>query len=77
MPYCLFALFAYAGGLLWTITFVSLGYFLGEKWHNVYMYSHRYIIPVVLVSIVVLGIAIYWKTSEEKQYETSSTKRDV
>jgi membrane protein DedA with SNARE-associated domain len=77
MPYSIFALFAYAGGLLWTITFVSLGYFLGEKWHNVYMYSHRYIIPVVLVSIVVLGIAIYWKTSEEKQYETSSTKPDV
>ena len=66
MPYRIFALFAYAGGLLWTLIFVSLGYFLGEKWHNVYMYSHRYIIPVVLVSIVVLGIAIYWKTSEEK-----------
>jgi membrane protein DedA with SNARE-associated domain len=62
MPYHVFALFAYAGGLVWTITFVSLGYFLGEKWHNVYMYSHRFIIPVVLVSIVVLGIAVYWKT---------------
>jgi membrane protein DedA with SNARE-associated domain len=62
MPYRVFALFAYAGGLLWTITFVSLGYFLGEKWHNVYTYSHRYIIPVVLVSIIVLGIAVYWKT---------------
>jgi membrane protein DedA with SNARE-associated domain len=65
MPYRIFALFAYAGGLLWTITFVSLGYFLGEKWHNVYMYSHRYIIPVVLVSIIVLSIAIYWKASKE------------
>jgi membrane protein DedA with SNARE-associated domain len=63
MPYRVFALFAYAGGLLWTITFVSLGYFLGEKWHNVYMYSHRYIIPGVLVSIIVLGMAVYWKTS--------------
>jgi membrane protein DedA with SNARE-associated domain len=74
MPYRVFALFAYAGGLLWTITFVSLGYFLGEKWHNVYMYSHRYIIPVVLVSIIVLSIAIYWKASKEKQQETTSMK---
>jgi membrane protein DedA with SNARE-associated domain len=53
---------------------VSLGYFLGEKWHNVYMYSHRYIIPVVLVSIIVLSIAIYWKASKEKQQETTSMK---
>ena len=63
MPYCTFALFAYTGGFLWTITLVSLGYFLGEHWRHVYMYSHRYIIPVVLVSIIVLGIAVYWKTS--------------
>jgi hypothetical protein len=27
------------------------------------MYSHRYIIPGVLVSIIVLGMAVYWKTS--------------
>jgi membrane protein DedA with SNARE-associated domain len=66
MPYLTFALFAYAGGFLWTITMVSLGYFLGKKWHYVYMYSHRFIIPVVLVSIVVLGIAIYWKNVGRK-----------
>jgi membrane protein DedA with SNARE-associated domain len=77
MPYRIFALFAYAGGLLWTFTFVSLGYFLGEKWHNVYMYSHRYIIPAVLVSIIVLGIAVYWKASEEKQNEPTSMKPGV
>jgi uncharacterized membrane protein YdjX (TVP38/TMEM64 family) len=61
MPYRTFALFAYTGGFLWTITLVSLGYFLGEKWHHVYMYSHRFIIPLVLLSISVLSIGIYWK----------------
>jgi membrane protein DedA with SNARE-associated domain len=66
MPYRTFALFAYTGGFLWTITLVSIGYFLGEQWRHVYMYSHRYIIPVVLVSIVVLGIAIYWKNIGRK-----------
>jgi len=53
-------------GFLWTITLVSLGYFLGEQWRHVHMYSHRYIIPVVLVSIVVLGMAIYWKNVGRK-----------
>jgi membrane protein DedA with SNARE-associated domain len=66
MPYRTFALFAYTGGFLWTITLVSIGYFLGEQWRHVYMYSHRYIIPVVLVSIVVFGIAIYWKNVGRK-----------
>lgn len=77
MPYRMFALFAYTGGLLWTITLVSLGYFLGEKWHNVYMYSHRYIIPVVLLSIVVLLIAVYWKTVKGKQNEHQSNKDNI
>jgi membrane protein DedA with SNARE-associated domain len=62
MPYRTFALFAYTGGFLWTITLVSLGYFLGEKWHHVYMYSHRFIIHLILLSIIVLFIGTYWKT---------------
>lgn len=27
-----FTPFAYTGGLIWSITFISIGYFLGEKW---------------------------------------------
>ena len=67
MPYRIFALFAYTGGFLWTITLVSLGYFLGEKWRHVYMYSHRFIIPFVLLSIIVLIIGIYWNTVKVKK----------
>jgi membrane protein DedA with SNARE-associated domain len=66
MPYPTFALFAYTGGFFWTITLVSLGYFLGEKWRQVYMYSHRFIIPFVLLSIIVLIIGAYWKTVNAK-----------
>jgi membrane protein DedA with SNARE-associated domain len=67
MPYRTFALFAYTGGFLWTISLVSLGYFLREKWSHVYMYSHRFIIPLVLLSIIVLLIVIYWKTVKVKK----------
>ena len=31
----MFALFAYSGGLLWVLTFVSLGYFLGGQWTRI------------------------------------------
>jgi len=67
MPYRTFALFAYTGGFLWTITLVSLGYFLSENWRHVYMYSHRFIIPLALLSIIVLLIGIYWKTVKVKR----------
>jgi membrane protein DedA with SNARE-associated domain len=30
-----FALFAYAGALLWSLTFISLGYFLGDQWTRI------------------------------------------
>jgi membrane protein DedA with SNARE-associated domain len=67
MSYRTFALFAYTGGFLWTITLVSLGYFLGENWRHVYMYSHRFIIPLVLLSTIVILIGIYWKTVRIKK----------
>jgi len=67
MPYRTFAFFSYLGGLLWTITFVSFGFVMGDKWRKVSIYSERYIIPVVLVSILILLIAIYWRSMDEKK----------
>jgi membrane protein DedA with SNARE-associated domain len=67
MPYRTFALFAYTGGLLWTITLVSLGYYLGEKWRHIYMYSHRFMIPLVLLSIIILIIYVYLKQAKVRR----------
>jgi membrane protein DedA with SNARE-associated domain len=61
MPYPAFALYAYSGAALWTLVFMNLGFFLGDKWHRVSAYSNRYIIPFVLVVTIFLIIAIYWK----------------
>lgn len=53
-----FALFAYTGGVLWSATFIALGYFLGEQWSRVSGEAHRY----VLAGCAVLGAAglLYW-----------------
>ena len=69
MPFQTFAPFAYLGGLLWTTTFLSLGFFLGERWHRVSAYSNRYILPLVLVVSVFLLIAVYWKAGERRADE--------
>ncbi len=53
-----FAAFAYLGALLWSHSFVFLGYFLGEEWQRVYRLAHQY----ALIAVVVIGVAAlgYW-----------------
>ena len=61
MPYRTFALFAYAGGFVWTAILVSLGFFLGERWHQVSLYSNRFMIPLMLLAVIAFLIGAYWK----------------
>lgn len=51
-PFSEFALFGYAGSLLWVVTFTSLGYYFGDKWKIVLTY-HKYITPMVAVIIII------------------------
>ena len=69
MPYPVFAAFAYSGAALWTLVFMNLGFFLGEKWHRVSAYSNRYIIPFVLLVTISLIIGIYWKAADGNDNE--------
>src|SRR5690348_9802554 len=50
-----FAAFAYTGAFLWTSTFVSLGYFLGERWESTSAQIHRYLL-IATAAAVVLGL---------------------
>ena len=49
-----FALFAYSGTVLWVTTFLSLGYFLGERWETVEQNIHHYLV----IGSVAIGIAL-------------------
>ncbi len=66
MPYPVFALFAYAGGFLWTVTLINMGYFLGDSWHRFSGYSNRFIIPLAATALVAAFIAIYFKPDDNK-----------
>jgi membrane protein DedA with SNARE-associated domain len=77
MPYPLFAVFAYSGAALWTIVFMNLGFFLGERWHSVSAYSNRYIIPFMLLVAIFLAMGVYWRTAEEKDNEHKNKSDDI
>jgi len=66
MPFKVFAMHAFSGGFLWTVTFVTMGYYLGEKWRLVYTYSYRYILPFAIVAIVVFILINFLRTDSRK-----------
>jgi membrane protein DedA with SNARE-associated domain/ubiquinone/menaquinone biosynthesis C-methylase UbiE len=42
LPIALFALFAYSGALLWSATFLAVGYQVGERWRFIVERIHRF-----------------------------------
>jgi len=56
-----FALYAYSGGLLWVICFVSLGYFLGDQWERISHLVHEGAIGVVIAIAVIVLACVWWK----------------
>lgn len=52
-----FAAFAYSGALLWSTSFISLGYFLGERWHSAKFLMRRLSIASLVAVLVLL---VYW-----------------
>jgi membrane protein DedA with SNARE-associated domain len=56
-----FALYAYAGAVLWTASFISLGYFLGERWHSVQQNVERYLAGVAIALLIAALAYLVWR----------------
>jgi membrane protein DedA with SNARE-associated domain len=54
----IFAIFAYSGALLWSASFITLGYFLGENWEKASAQVHGYLIGAFALAAV--AGALYW-----------------
>jgi membrane protein DedA with SNARE-associated domain len=60
-----FALFAYTGALIWSVTFISLGYFLGEQWTHIA--GHARTIALILTALVCTAGVIYFLKRRREQ----------
>ena len=56
-----FALFAYTGGLIWTATFLSVGYFFGDNWSSVLDIINHHIIIFTIVFLVLITFYLLYK----------------
>ncbi len=54
----IFATFAYSGAALWTASFITLGYVLGERWHSVSEDIHRKMLWATLIATALL--LLWW-----------------
>ena len=57
LEYPTFSLFAYAGAAIWAGSFITLGYFLGERWQAVQAHLHH---VAVIIALAVLLLAAAW-----------------
>ena len=56
LPLPVFATYAYFGGLLWSSSFISIGYVLGDEWEQMSASIHRYLLlgaGIATVAIVI------------------------
>jgi membrane protein DedA with SNARE-associated domain len=58
LPLKLFGLFAYSGAFLWSVSFIALGYVLGEEWARLSGPIHRAL--VVIAAAAFAGLGVVW-----------------
>lgn len=65
-----FAVFAYAGGILWVSTFIGLGYFLGDRWAAVEKHIEGYF-KLAGVALVILAAGyVLWLVLRKRARST-------
>ncbi len=65
-----FAVFAYSGGVLWVSVFLSLGYFLGDRWEAVEKNIEGYMKATgIAIAILVVGYLV-WRILRARRSRT-------
>jgi membrane protein DedA with SNARE-associated domain len=54
LPRACFARYAYSGAAIWSLTFITLGWYMGPAWETALAAAHRHITSVV---VVIAGLA--------------------
>jgi membrane protein DedA with SNARE-associated domain len=64
LAYREFAVFAYPGGVIWVITFLSIGYFVGDEWSRLEGKLHHG--AVIATVVLVVGGVLWWLVKSKK-----------
>jgi len=71
LEFPIFTLFAYLGGFIWTLSFISLGYYVGDKWESILSVFHGAgLLVLVLAGVLAAG---YLFVRYRKRGDSTST----
>lgn len=62
-----YLLYAGSGALIWVVTFLTLGYFIGENIDAVMPVIHRYMGIVIVSAVLVVGAGAYFMSRSRKR----------
>jgi membrane protein DedA with SNARE-associated domain len=72
LKFSTFARFAYAGGLIWSITFILMGYYGGEEWARVSEKTHeKIVIGIGIFLALILSYYFLWWIRERQRKKTT------
>jgi membrane protein DedA with SNARE-associated domain len=66
LEYRTFAAWAYPGGALWCSVFLGLGYFAGDRWHEVLDVAHEHSVLLGVIIVAVLGVFFLLRSWAER-----------
>jgi membrane protein DedA with SNARE-associated domain len=68
----IFAVFAYLGAFLWATTFLSLGYFLGDRWEVVSAQIHHHLMIATCIVGGLVVLYLIWRKLRNRQRRYSN-----
>ncbi|MFT3741330.1 MAG: DedA family protein [Gammaproteobacteria bacterium] len=71
LAYRQFALFSYSGAVIWAVTFLTLGYFLGNRWPYISaLFEESWtLLLIALIPLLILG-TLYWRFRVRKKRQS-------
>jgi membrane protein DedA with SNARE-associated domain len=61
LRYSVFSVYSYTGGLIWVLTCIIIGYYLGESWKSVFPIIHGTLIKTSIFSGLLIALIIVIK----------------
>jgi membrane protein DedA with SNARE-associated domain len=75
LPVPVFATYAYLGGFLWSGTFITVGYVLGDEWQRMSSAIHRYLL--IGAGLATVAIAIGFVVLRHRQQTRRTARRPL
>ncbi|CAG7614073.1 hypothetical protein PAECIP111802_00041 [Paenibacillus allorhizosphaerae] len=72
IPFRSYAVYAYAGALLWTGTFISLGRLLGPEWEHFHRAATRYLIIGGCIALAAMIIVYAYRKYRRQIFDTAA-----